>query len=130
MSIFVADQVSKLMLKKGITVEGANILIMGLSFKENCPDIRNTKVIDVYKELVDFGLDVDLYDPEADSEEVMYEYGVDLIPVISKQYDGILLAVSHNEFATLQLSDLKKDLNTPVFDLKGFLPRNEVNSRL
>ena len=130
MSVFVANKMIKMLINAGKQIKGSNLLILGVTFKENCPDIRNTKVIDVYKELVDFGLDVDLYDPEADSEEVLHEYGVNLIPRIEKKYDGILLAVSHNEFATLQLSDLKKDSNTPVFDLKGFLPRNEVNSRL
>ena len=130
MSVFVANKMIKMLIKAGKQIKGSNVLILGITFKENCPDIRNTKVIDVYKELIDFGLEVDLYDPEADSEEVKSEYGVDLIPVLAKKYDGILLAVSHNEFAKLQLSDLKKHSDTPVFDLKGFLPRNEVNSRL
>ncbi len=130
MSVFVANKMIKMLIYAGKQIKGSNVLVLGVTFKENCPDIRNTKVIDVYKELVDFGLEVDLYDPEADSEEVMFEYGVGLIPTISKKYDGILLAVSHNEFATLQLSDLKKDSDTPVFDLKGFLPRNQVDSRL
>ena len=130
MSVFVANKMIKMLINAGKQIKGSNVLVLGVTFKENCPDIRNTKVIDVYKELIDFGLEVDLYDPEADSDEVKSEYGVDLIPVLAKKYDGILLAVSHNEFATLQLSDLKKDSNTPVFDLKGFWPRNEVNSRL
>lgn len=130
MSAFVANKMIKMLINAGKQIKGSNVLILGVTFKENCPDIRNTKVIDVYKELVDFGLEVDLYDPEADSEEVMFEYGVNLIPTISKKYDGILLAVSHYEFASLQLSNLKKDSKTPVLDLKGFLPRNEVDSRL
>ena len=130
MSVFVANKMIKMLINAGKQIKGSNVLILGVTFKENCPDIRNTKVIDVYKELVDFGLEVDLYDPQADSEEVLNEYGVNLISSIEKKYDGILLAVSHNEFTALRLSDLKKDSNTPVFDLKGFLPRNEVNSRL
>lgn len=130
MSVFVANKMIKMLINAGKQIKGSNVLILGVTFKENCPDIRNTKIIDVYKELIDFGLEVDLYDPEAASEEVKSEYGVDLIPVLAKKYDGILLAVSHNEFAKLQLSDLKKHSDTPVFDLKGFLPRNEVNSRL
>ena len=130
MSVFVASKMIKMLINAGKQIKDSSVLILGVTFKENCPDIRNTKVIDVFKELVDYGLEVDLYDPEADSEEVKSEYGVDLIPVLAKKYDGILLAVSHNEFATLQLSGLKKDSDTPVFDLKGFFPRNEVNSRL
>lgn len=130
MSVFIANKMIKMLINAGKQIKGSNVIILGVTFKENCPDIRNTKVIDVYKELIDFGLEVDIYDPEADREEVKSEYGVNLIPVLAKKYDGILLAVSHNEFATLQLSDLKKDSDTPVFDLKGFLPRNEVNSRL
>lgn len=130
MSVFVANKMIKMLINAGKQIKGSNVLVLGVTFKENCPDIRNSKVIDVYKELLDFGLEVDIYDPEADNEEVMAEYGVDLIPTISKKYDGILLAVSHNEFATLQLSSLKNDLNTQIFDLKGFFPRNEVNSRL
>ena len=130
MSAFVANKMIKMLINAGKQIKGSNVLILGVTFKENCPDIRNTKVIDVYKELIDFGIDVDLYDPKADSQEVLDEYGINLIPSISKKYDGILLAVSHNEFATLKLSDLKKDSNTSVLDLKGFLPRNEVSSRL
>ena len=130
MGVFVANKMIKMLIKACKQIKGSNVLILGVTFKENCPDIRNTKVIDVYKELIDFGLEVDLYDPEADSKEVIHEYGVDLIPNITKKYDGILLAVSHYQFANLKLSDLKKDSNSPVFDLKGFLPRNEVTSRL
>ena len=130
MSVFVANKMIKMLITAGKQIKGSNVLILGVTFKENCPDIRNTKVIDVYKELVDFGLEVDLYDPVADDEEVMSEYGVNLIPMISKTYDGVLLAVSHNDFTNLDLKLVKKDSNSPVFDLKGFLPRNEVNSRL
>ena len=130
MSVFVANKMIKMLINAGKQIKGSSVLILGVTFKENCPDIRNTKVIDVFKELVDFGLEVDIYDPVADSQEVMSEYGVSLVSNISEKYDGILLAVSHNEFAALQLQDLKKDSNTPVFDLKGFLPRNEANSRL
>ena len=130
MSVFVANKMIKMLINAGKQIKGSKVLVLGVTFKENCPDIRNTKVIDVYNELLDFGLSVDLYDPQADNQEVKEEYGTDLIPSISEKYDGILLAVSHKEFTKLKLSSLKKDSNSIVFDLKGFLPRNQVNSRL
>ena len=130
MSVFVANKMIKMLINAGKQIKGSKVLILGVTFKENCPDIRNTKVIDVYNELLDFGLSVDLYDPQADNQEVKEEYGAELIPSISEKYDGILLAVSHKEFTKLKLSSLKKDSKTIVFDLKGFLPRDQVNSRL
>lgn len=130
MSVFVANKMIKMLINAGKQIKGSKVLVLGVTFKENCPDIRNTKVIDVYNELLDFGLSVDLYDPQADNQEVKEEYGAELIPSISEKYDGILLAVSHKEFTKLKLSSLKKDSKTIVFDLKGFLPRDQVNSRL
>ena len=130
MSVFVANKMIKMLINAGKQIKGSRVLVLGVTFKENCPDIRNTKVIDVYNELLDFGLSVDLYDPQADNQEVKEEYGTELIPSISEKYDGILLAVSHKEFTKLKLSSLKKDSNSIVFDLKGFLPRDQVNSRL
>ena len=130
MSFFVANKMIKMLINAGKQIKGSKVLVLGVTFKENCPDIRNTKVIDVYNELLDFGLSVDLYDPQADNQEVKEEYGAELIPSISEKYDGILLAVSHKEFSKLKLSFLKKDSNSIVFDLKGFLPRDQVNSRL
>lgn len=130
MSVFVANKMIKMLINAGKQIKGSNVLVLGVTFKENCPDIRNTKAIDVYKELLEFGLEVDIYDPEADNEEVMSEYGVDLIPTISKKYDGILLAVSHKKFSIINIESLKKDSNTIIYDLKGFLPRNQVNARL
>jgi len=130
MSVFVANKMIKMLINAGKQIKGSKVLVLGVTFKENCPDIRNTKVIDVYNELLDFGLSVDLYDPQADNQEVKEEYGAELIPSISEKYDGILLAVSHKEFTKLKLSSLKKDSNSIVFDLKGFLPRDQVNSRL
>ena len=109
---------------------GSKILILGVTFKENCPDIRNSKVADVYNELKEFGLEVDVYDYEADPEEVKEEYGIDLIDQIKEKYDGILLAVSHTKFSMINIESIKKDSNSVVYDLKGFLPRNLVNSRL
>ena len=109
---------------------GSKILILGVTFKENCPDIRNSKVVDVFIELKEFGLKVDVYDYEADITEVKEEYGMNLIDEIKEKYDGILLAVSHDEFSNLDLDSLKKDSQSIVYDLKGFFPRNQVDSRL
>ena len=105
-------------------------MILGITFKENCPDIRNSKVVDVHNELIEFGLEVDVYDYEADTEEVNQEYGIHLIDEIKEKYDGILLAVSHNKFSAINIESLKKDSKSIIYDLKGFLPRNLVDSRL
>jgi len=130
MSTFVANKLIKLLINAGKQIMGSKILILGVTFKENCPDIRNSKVTDVYNELNEFGLNVDVYDYEADSEEVNREYGIDLISEIKDQYDGILLAVAHEKFSMIDIQSIKNSSESVVFDLKGFLPRNLVNSRL
>ena len=130
MSTFVANKMIKMLIKAGKQIMGSKILILGVTFKENCPDIRNSKVTDVYYELKEFGLEVDAYDYEADAVEVKQEYGIDLIDQIEEKYDGILLAVSHKKFSIINIKSLKKDSNSIVFDLKGFFPRNFVDSRL
>ena len=130
MSTFVANKMIKMLIKAGKQIMGSKILILGVTFKENCPDIRNSKVADVHNELKEFGLEVDAYDYEADPAEVKEEYGINLIDLIKEKYDGILLAVSHNKFSMINIESLKKDSNSVVYDLKGFLPRNQVNSRL
>ena len=130
MSTFVANKMIKMLIKAGKQIKGSKVLILGVTFKENCPDIRNSKVADVYTELKEFGLLVDAYDYEANSIEVKQEYGIDLIDKIKEKYDGILLAVAHNKFLMIDIQSLKKDSESVVFDLKGFLPRNQVNSRL
>ena len=130
MSTFVANKMIKMLIKAGKQIMGSKILILGVTFKENCPDIRNSKVFDVYNELKEFGLEVDAYDYEADSKEVKEEYGIPLLAEIKDKYDGILLAVSHSKFLELDIESLKKDPDSVVYDLKGFLPRNQVNSRL
>jgi UDP-N-acetyl-D-glucosamine/UDP-N-acetyl-D-galactosamine dehydrogenase len=130
MSTFVANKMIKMLIKAGKHIIGSKILILGVAFKENCPDIRNSKVADVYNELKEFGLEIDAYDYEADTEEVNQEYGIHLIDEIKEKYDGILLAVSHNKFSLIDIESLKKDSNSIIYDLKGFLPRNLVNSRL
>ncbi|MDB9793372.1 nucleotide sugar dehydrogenase [Flavobacteriaceae bacterium] len=130
MSSFVANKMIKMLIKAGKQIMGSKILILGVTFKENCPDIRNSKVADVYHELKEFGLKVDTYDYEADPEEVSQDYGIRLLDEIKEKYDGILLAVSHDKFSLIDIQSLKKDSNSIVYDLKGFLPRNIVDSRL
>lgn len=118
---FVASQIVKLMIKKDINVNKAKVLMLGITFKENCPDIRNTKAIDVYHALADYGLDIDVYDPWANPEEVQHEYGITSLQKLpDTQYDAIVLTVAHQEFLDLDLNNLKKE-NTVVFDVKGVL---------
>ena len=130
MSSFVTNKMIKMLIKAGKQIMGSKILILGVTFKENCPDIRNSKVADVYHELKEFGLEVDAYDYQADSKEVKQEYGIALLDEIKDKYDGILLAVSHKKFSMINIESIKKDDKSIVYDLKGFLPRNQVNSRL
>ena len=130
MSTFVANKMIKMLIKAGKQIMGSKILILGVTFKENCPDIRNSKVADVYHELKEFGLQVDAYDYEADPAEVKQEYGIHLLDEIKDKYDGILLAVSHKKFSVINIESIKKDAKSIVYDLKGFLPRNQVDARL
>jgi UDP-N-acetyl-D-glucosamine/UDP-N-acetyl-D-galactosamine dehydrogenase len=133
MGSYVADQVSKLMTKKRIHIVDANVLIMGLTFKENCPDIRNTRVVDLVEEFERFNCNVDVYDPWVDKDEVVHEYNLKPIeqPVVGK-YDAIILAVAHDEFKTLSVEQIKafgKD-NHVLYDIKYLLNANEVDGRL
>ncbi len=130
MSTFVANKMIKMLIKAGKQIMGSKILILGVTFKENCPDIRNSKVADVYHELKEFGLQVDAYDYEADPTEVKQEYGIHLLDEIKDKYDGILFAVSHKKFSMIDIESIKQDAKSIVYDLKGFLPRNQVDSRL
>ena len=131
MGMFVANKVIKLMIEKGIIIKGAKSLILGFTFKENCPDIRNTRVIDIYRELSQFGLHVDIYDPLANKEEVKNLYNVILNNDINiLDYDSIIIAVSHNEFRALDFKNVKSKDNTIIFDTKGFLDKELVDGRL
>ena len=135
MGVFVANKVIKLMIQKGHTVKGSRVLVLGITFKENCPDIRNSRVIDVVRELQEFGINVDVYDPWADSEEVKREYDLDLIDneeLKMENYDGVVLAVAHKEFKELnsQLSIINSKSNTVIYDIKGFFDNNVVDGRL
>ncbi len=130
MGMFVANKVVKLMIKKGHKIDKAKALILGVTFKEDCPDIRNSKVIDIYHELIQFGMLVDVYDPHADAHEVHEEYGIKLSAEMGKGYDAIILAVSHKEFLTIDFKALQNGSNTVIFDTKSFLDRDMVDARL
>lgn len=128
---YVASAMVKLLMKKGSVVNKSKVLVLGITFKENCPDIRNSRVIDIIKELQDFDVNVDVYDPWANEEEVKHEYGLDLITkntIAQTNYEGIILAVSHKEFGGTFIDGLN---GTPiVYDVKSFLPREKVTARL
>ena len=121
MGIYVANQVLKLLIKKGHKIEGSKVLVLGITFKENCPDIRNSRVIDVIEELKEFGCDINIYDPWADKAEVKHEYNLDILSQSQldwESYDGVVLAVAHNEFKGL---DIKPTDKTVVYDIKSIL---------
>ena len=131
MGAFVADKVVKLMIQKDHKIKDARALIMGITFKENCPDIRNTRVVDIYHELVQFGLTVDIYDPWANAEEVRHEYGLDILNEVDIEmvYDAIIVAVAHGEFLGFDYQRVKRN-NGVIFDTKACLDRNLVDGRL
>jgi UDP-N-acetyl-D-galactosamine dehydrogenase len=130
MGMFVANKVVKLLIAKNQVIAKSKILVLGITFKEDCPDIRNSKVIDIVRELEQFNVNVDVFDPHADKHEVEMEYGITLIDKINKSYDGIILAVSHREFLGLELNKLKSSNSSVIFDTKSFLDRDLVDSRL
>ncbi|MTE27377.1 nucleotide sugar dehydrogenase [Winogradskyella ouciana] len=132
MGSYVATETVKMMIKKGATIKGSNALVLGITFKENCPDIRNSRVIDIIEELQSYHVDVDVYDPWASKEEVKHEYSLDLkssMTDLKSDYDAIILAVSHNEFLEISLDSLKSD-KCVTFDVKSLLPRDTVDARL
>lgn len=130
MGEYVADQVVKLMLKRGIQVLNAKILLLGFTFKENCPDVRNTKVIDIVKTLQTYNTNVTIYDPWANPEIVRREYGVVVTNQLpSEKYDAVILAVAHKDFEKLSVRDLTTDKGV-VYDVKGFLKSEECDAKL
>tara|TARA_B100000214_G_scaffold208151_1_gene150931 strand:- start:117 stop:1391 length:1275 start_codon:yes stop_codon:yes gene_type:complete len=133
MGFFIADQVSKLMVRKGIEVTDANILIMGLAFKENCPDIRNTRVVDLVNEFKGSNCNIDIYDPCVNKDDANDEYNIKLIEQpIKGKYDAIVLAVAHDifkDFSIEQIKDFGKD-NYVLYDIKYLFGNNEVDGRL
>jgi UDP-N-acetyl-D-galactosamine dehydrogenase len=130
MGAFVASKVVKLMLKKDIEIKEANILILGITFKENCPDIRNTKILDVYNELISFGAKVDVFDSVANKMDVKKELKIDLIAdFCQKNYAAIILAVAHKDFKSIDFKNLKSDKRV-IFDAKSFIKRKYIDGRL
>jgi UDP-N-acetyl-D-glucosamine/UDP-N-acetyl-D-galactosamine dehydrogenase len=129
MGMHIGNSVIKLMAKNNVPINKSDVLVLGITFKENCPDIRNSKVVDVIRELESFGTTVDVYDPQADAAEVKHEYGLQLTKTLVKKYHAIVLTVSHKEFADLDLSKISYD-NTVVYDVKGFLDRTKITARL
>lgn len=130
MGMFVANKVVKLMISKGHKIAGSKALILGITFKENCPDIRNTKVVDIYHELKQFGMEVDIHDPWASSEEVYEEYGMPIIKDLNQAYNAIILAVAHDEYRSLDLSKMTNGTSSVIFDTKCFIDRKLVDARL
>lgn len=132
MGAYVANQTIKAMNLNGLKVKDAKILILGITFKENCPDIRNTKVLDIYHTLSEYTTNITIYDPWANPEAVKHEYGMDIktdIDVFEK-YDAIIHAVAHNQFSNLDIEALKASSNSVIYDVKGSLPRHIIDSRL
>lgn len=130
MGDYVAHQVIKLMNKKGVLVKDAKILLLGFTFKENCPDIRNTKVVDIYHTLEEYSSSITICDPWADAEKAKNEYGIDTISNIPEdEYDAIILCVAHKEFLEVDINKLRKSQSV-VYDVKGVLNRNLIDGRL
>lgn len=130
MGMFVANKVVKLLINKEHKVNASKALILGVTFKEDCPDIRNSKVIDIYNELLQYGMKVEVYDPHADYLEVSEEYNINLISEVGVEYDAVILAVSHKEFLNIDYKKIIKNSNSVIFDTKSFLDRNLVDARL
>ncbi|MSH99422.1 nucleotide sugar dehydrogenase, partial [Escherichia coli] len=130
MGEYVANEVIKLMLKKGIQVLNSHILILGFTFKENCPDVRNTKVIDIYKALKTYNVNITIYDPWANPEIAKHEYGIEITDTLpTVKMDVVVLTVAHTEFNVLNVNTLLKQEHI-IFDVKGCLDRNIVDGRL
>lgn len=129
MGVFVANKLVKLLIRKGHKIEGSRVLILGITFKENCPDIRNTRVVDVYRELSDFGMQVEIYDPWASHEQVLNEYNIPLLEKPVGTYEAVVIAVAHSEFRGMEFPDFVAP-DSVIFDLKSILPQEMVDSRL
>lgn len=132
MGSYVAQETVKMMIKKGARIKGSNVLVLGITFKENCPDIRNSRVIDIIEEFESYNVNVDVFDPWASKEEVKHEYSLDLLDSktqLKTDYDAIVLAVSHKEFLKMDLPKLKSEIGV-IFDVKSLLPKDIVDARL
>lgn len=130
MGAYVANQAIKCMNKKGVMVKDAKILLLGITFKENCPDIRNTKIVDIYSTLEEYTHDITVYDPWANPETVKLEYGIDIVSVLpTVKFDAVILAVAHKQFFELDVKNLVKE-DGVIYDVKGLLPRDIIDNRL
>ena len=131
MGKYVASEVVKMMINKNFNISKSNILILGVTFKENCPDFRNTKVVDMINELKDYGLNITTVDPWVNRDLIKIEYGLNILEVIpdKNKYEAIILAVGHNEFKTLNINNLKVE-DGICYDIKGFFEKEQVNARL
>jgi len=127
--LFIANKTVKLMIQKGIAVKGAKALVLGITFKENCPDIRNTRVVDIIDELKQFGMQVDVYDPHANADEVEEEYNITLCNELANNYNALIVCVAHQEFKELQFNKLLA-ANAVIFDTKAIWNKEEVDARL
>lgn len=134
MGEYVAHQVIKLMNKKGVLVKDANILLLGITFKENCPDIRNTKIVDIYTTLNEYTDNITVYDPWADTSHVKHEYGIDIrtggLDILKGKFDAVVLGVAHDEFKGIDIRKFLKSESGIVYDVKGVLDRNMIDGRL
>ena len=134
MGDYVANCAIKLMNKKGVMVKDAKILILGFTFKENCPDIRNTRVVDIYSTLTEYTPNITIYDPWADAEKACKEYGIEITggdtEALEKQFDTVILAVAHQQFRELNIRQFLRCENGVVYDVKGILPKEIIDGRL
>lgn len=130
MGDYVAKEVVKLMIKKGLNIKDAEVLMLGITFKENCPDVRNTKIVDVIHSLKDFGVNITIFDPWANPTEVKHEYNLEVTNILpTSKFDTVVLGVSHKEFLNIDLSTITKEISV-VYDVKGILEDSKVDSRL
>ncbi len=129
MGAYVANEVVKLMIKDDLKIKDANVLMLGITFKENCPDIRNTRAIDIVEEIEQYGVNLSIYDPWADVEEVREEYNLELTTELASNYDAIIVSVAHKEFLDLDLPSLTSE-NGIIYDVKGVLPTDIITDRL
>jgi UDP-N-acetyl-D-galactosamine dehydrogenase len=130
MGDYVAKQVVKIMIRKGINIKDAEVLILGITFKENCPDVRNTKIIDVVNSLKDYGVKIAIFDPWANIEEVKHEYSLQITNTLpNSKFDAIVLGVSHKEFLNINLASLAKETSV-IYDVKGILDDSLVDGKL
>ena len=130
MGEYVATETIKHMLKKGIQVLHSNIVIFGFTFKENCPDVRNTKIIDIYRALKEYNVNITVYDPWANPAIAKHEYGIEITNELpTEKFDTLIMGVAHNEFKGLDVTQFVKE-NHVIYDVKGTLPKNIIDARL